>query len=139
MVTDDMTKTQFVVDILNRDVSNVFEAQRLIAEKSVRLQGKALREKKMNGKIGERTGRLLNSVRNPNFTVAGIDGQFQVQAFIPLHMRFLDMKKHGNWMIYNRPLYGILHGRTQFDLKYGYGRQISDALGYALKEAFKNN
>lgn len=136
MVTENLTKTQFIVDILNRDVSNIYQAMRLIAEKSTRLEGRAMKEKKRKDKIGVRTGTLLKSVQNPDFTIAGINGSFQVNAYIPLHMRFLDMKKKGNWKIYNRQVWGILYNNSLRDLKYGYGREIKDLVGAALTRAF---
>lgn len=136
MVTENLTKTQFIVDILNRDVSNIYQAMRLIAEKSTRLEGRAMKEKKRKDKIGVRTGTLLKSVQNPNFTIAGINGTFQVNAYIPLHMRFLDMKKKGNWKIYNRQVWGILYNNSIRDLKYGYGEEIRDIVGAALVQAF---
>src|SRR5690554_3062598 len=139
MVTENLTKTQFIVDILNRDVSNIYQAMRLIAEKSTRLEGRAMKEKKRKDKIGVRTGTLLKSVQNPDFTIAGINGSFQVNAYIPLHMRFLDMKEKGNWMIYNRQVWGILYNNSLRDLKYGYGEEIRDLVGTALAQAFSSS
>ena len=96
MITDQMTKSKFVVEVLNRDVQNIFLAQRLIVEQNIRHQGKELKKVQGKGRIGRRTGRLQNAVQNPKFNIAGIDGNFQVQAYVPLHIRFLDMKRIGN-------------------------------------------
>lgn len=137
MITDSMTKTQFVVEILNRDVDNIFKAQQLIAEENTRLQGAGLKKVKRSGeKIGERSGRLRESLRSPKYSVAGVNGKFQVQAYIPLHIRFLDMKEKGNWMIYNRQVWGILYRNSMIDIKYRYGDQIRDLVGQALRDAF---
>lgn len=138
MITDSMTKTQFVVEILNRDIDNIFKAQRLIAEKSTQLKKGGLKEKKRSGRIGTASGRLLASLNNPKYTIAGVNGKFQVQAYIPLHMRFFDMKHLGNWEIYNRQVWGILYRNTLIDLKYGYGRQLRNLLGGALDRAFND-
>lgn len=137
MVTESMTESQFIVEILNRDVANIYKAQQLIAEENTRLQGAGLKAVKRSGKkIGERSGRLRESLRNPKYTVAGVDGKFQVQAYIPLHIRFLDMRSKGNWMIYNRPVWGILYRNSLLDIKYRYGDHIHDLVGNALREAF---
>lgn len=140
MITDQMTKTQFIVEVLNRDIKNIYRAQLLIAEKNIRLQGSGFKEKKRAGAtIGKRTGYLLKSLQHPRFTISGNDGKFNAQAYVSLQTRFLDMKKHGNWMIYNRQVYGILYRNTQIDIKYRYGDQIRDLLGGSLDSAFKKN
>jgi hypothetical protein len=137
MGTDQMTKTEFVVQVLNRDVRNIYKAHQLIAEKNTRLEGKDLKEVKRQGsRIGNRSGHLLESLRNPNYSVTGIDGQFQVQAYIPLYLRFFDMKHLGNWMIYNRQVWGILYNNSMVDIKYEYGDQVRDIIGSALRDAF---
>lgn len=137
MITSEMTKSQFVIEVLNRDIKNIYKSQQLIAQENIRLQGKGLKEKKRSGaKIGTRTGHLLEALRNPRFTVVGSDGKFQAEAFITLQTRFLDMKRNGNWMIYNRQVWGILYNNSRVDIKYRYGEQIRDILGEALDRAF---
>ena len=137
MITDQLTKTQFVVEVLNRDIKNIYRAQLLIAEKNIRLQGRELKEKRRSGaKIGTRTGQLVEALQNPRFAIAGNDGKFQAEAYITLQTRFLDMKRKGNWMIYNRQVWGILYNNSRVDIKYRYGDQIRDILGEALNQAF---
>lgn len=139
MVTEQMTKSEFVVEVLNRDVENIYRAQLLIAEKNIRLQGASLKAVKRSGKkIGTRSGKLLETLRDPHYSIAGVNGKFQVQAYIPLQSRFLDMKHLGNWMIYNRQVWGILYRNSMFDIKYRYGDNIRNAVGEALREAFNN-
>ncbi len=139
MVTDQMTKSQFVVDVLNRDIRNIYKAQLLIAQHNTRLQGSTFKQKKRAGKkLSERSGRLLEKLRNPDFKIIGTDGKFQAVANIALQTRFLDMKRLGNWMIYNRQVWGILYRNSMLDIKYGYGRQVRDKLGEALDSAFNN-
>ena len=140
MVTGQMTKTEFVVQVLNRDVRNIYKAHQLIAEKNIRLQGADLKVKKRQGsRMGSRSGHLLESLQNPNYSVVTMYGQFQVQAYIPLYLLFFDMKHLGNWMIYNRQVWGILYNNSRVDIKYGYGDQIRDILGDSLRRAFENN
>lgn len=139
MVTEQMTKSEFVVEVLNRDVENIYRAQLLIAEKNIRLQGASLKAVKRSGKkIGERSGQLKNALQNPQYNIAGIDGKFQVQAYIPLQVRFLDMKHLGNWMIYNRQVWGILYRNSLIDIKYRYGDNIRNSVGEALRDAFNS-
>ncbi len=139
MVTEQMTKSEFVVEVLNRDVENIYRAQLLIAEKNIRLQGASLKAVKRSGKkIGERSGQLKNALQNPQYNIAGIDGKFQVQAYIPLQVRFLDMKHLGNWMIYNRQVWGILYRNSLIDIKYRSGDNIRNSVGEALRDAFNS-
>jgi len=139
MVTEQMTKSEFVVEVLNRDVENIYRAQLLIAEKNIRLQGASLKAVKRSGKkIGERSGQLKNALQNPQYNIAGIDGKFQVQAYIPLQVRFLDMKHLGNWMIYNRQVWGILYRNSLIDIKYRYWDNIRNSVGEALRDAFNS-
>lgn len=139
MVTEQFTKSEFIVEILNRDVVNIFRAQLLIAEKNIRLQGAGLKQVKRYGKkIGVRSGNLLESLREPGYSIAGVNGTFQMKASVPLQTRFLDMKHRGNWMIYNRQIWGILYRNTKIDLKYRYRDDIRDTLGAALQDAFNS-
>lgn len=139
MVTEQMIKSEFVVEVLDRDVENIYGAQLLIAEKNIRLQGASLKAVKRSGKkIGERSGQLKNALQNPQYNIAGIDGKFQVQAYIPLQVRFLDMKHLGNWMIYNRQVWGILYRNSLIDIKYRSGDNIRNSVGEALRDAFNS-
>lgn len=138
MITAQMTKSQFVVEVLNRDVQNIYKAQLLIAQENIRLQGSDFKQKKRSGaKLSERSGNLLEKLRNPSYSIVSGEN-FKVEAVVALQTRFLDMKQHGNWMIYNRQVWGILYRNSMLDIKYGYARQIRDYLGEALDRAFEN-
>ena len=52
---------------------------------------------------------------------------------LPLYTRFLDMKKHGNYQIYNRQIYGILYHDTLGKIKYEY----QDYVRERIKEMFE--
>lgn len=136
MITEQFTKSEFMVEIVNRDVVNIFRAQLLIAEKNIRLQGANLEQVRGGGKIGVRSGNLLKSLRDPSYSIAAVNGRLQMSASVPIQTRFLDMKRRGNWMIYNRQIWGILYRNTKIDLKYRYRDGIRDSLGAALQNAF---
>ena len=138
MITDQMTKSGFVADVLNRDFQNIFKAQKLIVEQNTRLQGKDLKKVQGRGRIGRRSGALMDSVQNPKFNIVGNNGNFQAEAYVPLHMRFLDMKRIGNWKIYNRQIFGILYRSSMRSIRFGYGRDMSDVLGNELDKAFES-
>lgn len=83
------------------------------------------------------TGRLLSALRNPVYSV-GFSGRGVVATSnIPLYIRFLDMKKHGNCGIYNRQVWGILWDNSLQTIKYGYGKEVRDRIYAGLQEAFQ--
>ncbi len=111
----------------------------LIARQNVYIEGKKLQQKKRRGAtIGRRTGALLESLENPHYSISALNGRFIVTSSIVKQVRFLDMKHLGNRRIYNRQVWGILHNNALPDIKYGYGEEIRDTIGRALKEAFND-
>ena len=137
MISDNLTKQQFIVQVLERDISNIYKAQLAIAQQNIYVEGKQLNIKKHRGtKIGVRSGSLLASLQNPDYLIQAQDEKFIVSAGIVKHMRFIDMKKFGNRRIYNRQVWGILYNNALRDIKYNYGQSIADAFGEKLKEAF---
>ncbi|MCY6351263.1 hypothetical protein OXV71_10465 [Bacteroides fragilis] len=83
------------------------------------------------------TGLLLSALRNPVYSV-GFSGRGVVATSnVPLYIRFLDMKKHGNYGIYNRQVWGILWNNSLQTIKYGYGKEVRDRIYAGLQEAFQ--
>jgi len=144
MISDNITKQDFIVQVLERDVHNIYKAQLAIAQKNIYISGKQLKVTKRHGaKIGVRSGALLKSLENPNFMIQAQGEKFIVSAGIVKHMRYLDMKRisskgkeYGNWKIYNRQVWGILYNNALKDIKFNYGQAISDVVGEKLREAF---
>jgi hypothetical protein len=140
MITDAIIKRDYIMNVLDRDIRNIYSAQQLIAERNIYISGKELQQKKRKGSfIGRRTGALRRSLDNPDYTISGNGALFNVTSNIVLHMRFLDMKKIGNRQIYNRQVWGILYNNALRDIKYNVGDSIADSLGEELKRAFNDN
>jgi hypothetical protein len=137
MITENITKQQFIVQVLERDVQNIYKAQLAIARQNIYVEGKQLNIKKRRGaKIGIRSGALLESLQNPDYLIRAQGENFTVSAGIVKHMRFIDMKKFGNRKIYNRQVWGILYNNALKDIKFNYGQALSDLVGEKLREAF---
>lgn len=137
MISENITKQQFVINVLKRDIENIYAAQRLIAQRNIYIKGKNLKKTKRKGAvIGEKTGSLLESLQNPNYSIYAEGSEFIVSASIVKYMRFLDMKHIGNRAIYNRQVWGILYNNSLKEIKYGYGQQLHDLVGEALHNAF---
>ncbi|MDR1370990.1 MAG: hypothetical protein LBJ72_12845 [Dysgonamonadaceae bacterium] len=140
MISDKLTKTQFVVNVLKRDIENIYTAQRLIAQKNIYISGRDLKKTKRRGvKIGERSGSLLRSLENPDYFIQANNGHFVISAGIVRNMRFLDMKHLGNRKIYNRQVWGILYNNSLPEIRSGYGQELFDTVGEALKKAFSTD
>ena len=138
MITEEMTKTEFVTEILKRDMENIRKAQLNIATKNEYVEGKELKTRKRKGKtIADSNAGIVESLRNANYTIIATGSSFRIEADVLKKLRFYDMKHLGNWRIYNRQVWGILYNNALIDIKYRYGQKIRDVLGEALNDAFK--
>lgn len=138
MITEKMTKTEFVTEILKRDMENIRKAQLNIATKNEYVEGKELKTRKRRGKtIADSNAGIVESLRSPNYTIIATGSSFRIEADVLKKLRFYDMKHLGNWKIYNRQVWGILYNNALIDIKYRYGQKIRDVLGEALNDAFK--
>jgi hypothetical protein len=140
MITENLSKQEFIIRVLERDVRNIYKAQLLIATKNVYLDEKTGGTKKRKGAlIGRNTGAMINSLENPDYTIQANGGKVLVAAQIRKSMRFFDMKRLGNWQIYNRQVWGILYNNSLNDIRFNYGQQIHDEVGRALDDVFRDN
>lgn len=146
-MNEDLIKQEFVRENIERDIRAIFEAQYLIATERVYTsaiyptqvgQGRNLVREQGHGRLVRvTTSRLLSALRNPVYSV-GFSGRGVVATSnIPLYIRFLDMKKHGNCGIYNRQVWGILWDNSLQTIKYGYGKEVRDRIYAGLQEAFQ--
>ena len=124
-------KTDFFTDRIGRGIQDIFQAQLDIAvlkESDKEVQG--------TGEIIQgRSGALMAALQNPNYSVIP-DGEGVIaHSNLPLYTRFLDMKKHGNYQIYNRQIYGILYHDTLGKIKYEY----QDYVRERIKEMFASS
>ncbi|MDR0681170.1 MAG: hypothetical protein LBG15_04870 [Dysgonamonadaceae bacterium] len=137
MISENITKQEFIVQVLERDLNNIYKAQRLIAQKNIYVECRALEVVHRKGKkIGVRSGALLASLENPDFLIRISGEKFIVSAAIVKQIRFIDMKKFGNRKIYNRQVWGILYNNALKDLRFNYGKALRDYVGAKLNEAF---
>lgn len=140
MITDAIIKRDYIMNVLDRDIRNIYSAQQLIAERNIYISGKELQQKKRKGSIiGRRTGALRRSLENPDYTISGNGALFNVTSNIVQHMRFLDMKKKGNRQIYNRQIWGILWRNALADITSHIDYACANSLEEALKRAFNDN
>lgn len=135
--SENMSPDEFIRKILERDARNIYRAQHLVVSQHIYLSGKDLKATKRKKGLQRRTGHLEDSLANPEFYIRSEGEHFVMAANYPIYIRFLDMKRKGNWRIYNRLVFGILFNNALKDLKFKYGQNITDRIGNALRDAFE--
>lgn len=133
----EMSQSAYVLEILFRDIRNIFQAQLLIVSQRVYLSGKDLKASRRKKGIERQSGALENALISPNYVLQAEGEKFTLAASYPIHIRFLDMKEKGNWKIYNRVIWGILYNNAMKDIKFRYGDTVADQVGNALRQAFE--
>lgn len=143
MNEEDLIKQEFIRENIERDFRAIFEAQRLIALKRIYTRtnysrtGRSFYQDKGYGQLVRgRTGELLKALQNPNYSIDSSGVGIIATSNIPLYIRFLDMKAHGNYAIYNRQVWGILYNNTLMNIRDGYGKEVRDRILSQLQEAF---
>lgn len=114
-------KVQFFKQEVERGIREIFEAQRKIAASGIYTQGREMRTvQRKGGGVHQRTGTLLKALSAPSFTVQQQGQGVAASSNVPMYIRFLDMKKHGNWKIYNRQIWGILYRDVRARIRYEF-------------------
>jgi hypothetical protein len=67
-----------------------------------------------------RSGRLAKALSSPTAAFSGSGASLSARIDYPTYIRFLDMKRKGNYKIYNRPVWGILYRETFQNIRYEF-------------------
>lgn len=108
--------SKYFKEYVKRGFWNIFNEQRRIANEKIYSRN-AYRS---DGGRRSRSGRLREALDSPDYRVEGSGGSLEASYNFPTYLRFLDMKRMGNYRIYNRPVWGILYKQTFRDLKYEF-------------------
>lgn len=117
----DKLELQFVHQELLKGIRDIFRAQRNVAQNRIYQVGSERLTVRGTGRtVRGRSGNLMRSLSNPSFKVW--KGELGVHAHIdyPIYIRFLDMKEHGNYKIYNRQIWGILYRETFVRIRFEF-------------------
>jgi len=131
----DKLELQFVHQEILKGIRDIFSAQRNVAQRRIYQEGKERRVKQGTGKtVRGRSGYLMQSLENPNFKAwkGGLGNHAHLDY--PIYIRFLDMKEHGNFKIYNRQIWGILYGETFRNIRYEFNQEVRDWVDKHLRE-----
>lgn len=129
---------QFIHREITKGIRDIYAAQRRIAQSRIYQEGHARSLKQGSGRaVKGRTGALMNALTNPSERVW--TGTLSVHALLnyPIYIRFLDMKRHGNFKIYNRQIWGILYKETFQNIRFGYAAWLREQLLADLKQCFQ--
>jgi hypothetical protein len=140
MISDNIVKSSFIVQTLQRDLNNIYKAQQLIATNNTYLEGKELKIKVRAGRQfadKKKAKRIIQKLQNPDFVITQSGENFTVVNHIVKELRFQDMKHLGNWKIYNRQVWGILYNNSLRDIRYQMTNNLRDNLGEKIDKAFQ--
>lgn len=114
-------KAQYFRQQVEKGIRDIFEAQKLIATERIYQSGHDRIRQKRGGSILEgRSGVLLEALTNPRYRINPDGEGIRAETTLPTYIRFLDMKRNGNYKIYNRQIWGILYKETLINTKYEF-------------------
>lgn len=141
-MNEDLIKQEFIRERIEKDIRAIFEAQLLIARERIYTrtryskEGRSFYQEQGTGATLERDSLLLKALETPQYKIEASGNGIISTSNIPMYMRFMDMKRVGNWQIYNRQVWGILYNNTINAIRYEYGKQVHDQIYARLANAF---
>lgn len=125
--------SKYFADYVRKGFNSIFQEQRRIAQSKIYSK----QAYNTNGSPRSRSGCLQAALSSPSLSMTGAGSSLSAAVSYPTYIRFLDMKRLGNYKIYNRPIWGILYKQTFRDLKYEFGDWLKkftqDSLTHALQ------
>lgn len=133
---DDPDKVaKYFTEYVNRGFRRIFEGQRRIA--AAKIYGK--QAYRTDGTPRSRSGRLQQALASPTFSITGSGSGISAKAQYPTYLRFLDMKRLGNYRIYNRPVWGILYKETFNDIRFEFSAWLRKNLADSIRESYQQS
>lgn len=133
---DDPDKiAKYFTEYVNRGFRRIFEKQRRIA--AAKIYGK--QAYRTDGTPQSRSGRLQQALASPTFSITGSGSGISAKAQYPTYLRFLDMKRLGNYRIYNRPVWGILYKETFNDIRFEFSAWLRKNLADSIRESYQQS
>ncbi|MBE6305707.1 MAG: hypothetical protein E7082_07335 [Bacteroidales bacterium] len=122
----DTLKSLYIQEHLERGFQKIFQKQLEIANELIYHN---------SSKKSRHSGTLREALENPTYFIKATNHGFNVEARWPIYIRFLDMKKHGNYRIYNRQVWGILYKETFKNMRFEFSDWLHDFTQKTLKHA----
>lgn len=124
---------KYFTEYVNRGFRRIFDEQRHIA--AAKIYGK--QAYRTDGTPRSRSGRLQQALASPTFSITGSGSSISAKADYPTYLRFLDMKRLGNYRIYNRPVWGILYKETFNDIRFEFSAWLRKNLADSIRESYQ--
>ncbi len=122
---------------LENDFRTIYQRQLEIAESGTYHHGSGgKRESYRAQSIGNKSGTLRSHLASAPVRIDTSGQSLSLHTKYPIYIRFLDMKRKGNWAIYNRQIWGILYNETLPELKFGLTESIADEIRGQLEGLF---
>lgn len=115
-------KMQYFRQQIDRGIKNIISAQQSIARE------------RSAGSEGGRGKALADALTNVRHSIADSGQGVAAEVWVPLQLRFVDMKKYGNWRIYNRQVWGTLYRDTLQEVKYEFRDWVRKHFPEMLKQ-----
>lgn len=116
--------TRYFTEHVRRGFSSIFEEQRRIAAEKI--YGR--QAYRTDGTLRSRSGMLMKALESPALKLDGGEASLSASVSYPVYLRFLDMKRIGNYRIYNRPIWEILYRETLNDIRYEFRSWLENLL-----------
>lgn len=126
---------KYFTEYVNRGFRRIFEEQRRIA--AAKIYGK--QAYRTDGTPRSRSGRLQQALASPTFSITGSGSGISAKAQYPTYLRLLDMKRLGNYRIYNRPVWGILYKETFNDIRFEFSAWLRKNLADSIRESYQQS
>lgn len=113
---------------------SIYAEQYNVAFRRIYVHGSEKRTVHGKGRtVAGSTGRLRDALSSPAATVE--TGALGVHASFgyPTYIRFLDMKRYGNYKIYNRIIWGRLYGDTFPKISFEYREEVRNYIRTELR------
>lgn len=126
---------KYFTEYVNRGFRRIFEEQRRIA--AAKIYGK--QAYRTDGTPRSRSGLLQQALASPTFSITDSGSGISAKARYPTYLRFLDMKRLGNYRIYNRPVWGILYKETFNDIRYEFSDWLRKNFADSIRESYQQS
>ncbi len=126
---------QYFTEYVNKGFRRIFNEQRHIA--AAKIYGK--QAYRTDGTPRSRSGRLQQALASPSFSISGSGSSISANTQYPTYLRFLDMKRLGNYRIYNRPIWGILYKETFNDIRFELSEWLRKNVADSIRESYSQS
>lgn len=125
--------SKYFAEHLRKGFRNIFDEQRAIAACKIYDH----EAKTLTGYRRSRSHILEQALQNPSYVIQPSGSGVAASVNYPSYIRFLDMKRLGNYRIYNRPIWGILYKQTFQDIRYEFSSWLLKNFGEEIRQAFQ--